>query len=190
MRVLEDSIDRLVIDMAPRAHWLKFTSISLFLIALGLMTAPITMGIVGAETPRKAVSLICFFIVFSLTLAVIMFKRRKLNFDAKSGLITIETKGIFARIGHEYPLKAFFGAKLAQTFGHPKFLGKIVLAFSDQNGAVPVPMFCAQNVSSLLLAAKINKWLKTMRGVKRGPGGVLMTAIPDFDKANIQLHQH
>jgi hypothetical protein len=172
MKIVEQSQDRLVLDIRPVG--LMILCIGLFLLFLvlgfgtrlfipsiaGLMGFPDWMVGASANAPKSpGMGLLGYASVIPLAIGVFLIKTRRLTFDRMGGLITIAARGVLGRSEKTYPLAAFQGASLAASrSGNSGTTYRAMLHFSDDNAMVSVTPYGTSGSGPAKTVNAINSW--------------------------------
>lgn len=186
MKVIEQTTDRLTIEIRPVG--LMILCIGLFLLFLvlgfgmrlfipsiaGWMGFPGWMVGASANAPKApGMNLLGYASVIPLLIGVFLIKTRRLTFDRTSGQIALAAKGVLGRSEKTYPLAAFQGASLAASrSGNSGTTYRAMLHFSDANAMVSVTPYGTSGSGPARLVNAINTWF----GPAAGSGTVLSGA--------------
>lgn len=182
MRIVEQSPDRLVLDIRPIGLMVLCVGLFLLFLVLGFgmgSVLPFLIGLMGmsdmpgvSAMPRApGMNLLGYASVIPLLVAVFMIKTRRLSFDRKSGQISIATRGLLGRGEKTYPMAAFQGASLAASrSGTNGTTYRAMLHFSDQTGVISVTPYGTSGSGPSKLVNAINTWLGKAPGLSGGPG--------------------
>ena len=172
MKIVEQSNDRLVLEIRPVG--LMILCIGLFLLFLilgfgmrlfiptlaGWMGFPDWMVGASANAPKApGMNLLGYASVIPLAVGVFLIKTRRLTFDRPSGQITIHARGVLGGSEKTYPLTAFQGASLAASrSGNSGTSYRAMLHFSDQNAMVSVTPYGTSGSGPAKTVNAINSW--------------------------------
>jgi len=182
MRVVEESADRLVLDIRPVGLMVLCTGLFLLFFVLGFgmpLILPFLIGLTGLSDMPGALSLpstpglnfMGYASIIPLLVAVFLLKTRRLSFDRKSGQISIATRGLLGRGEKTYPMAAFQGASLAASrSGSNGTTYRAMLHFAGQTGVISVTPYGTSGNGPSKLVNAINGWLGKAPGLPGGPG--------------------
>jgi hypothetical protein len=174
MRIVEQSPDRLVIDIRPVGLMILCLGLFLLFLFLGFGTGQIVSlftGLTGfpngsAIPAPSGFGLIGYASVIPLSVAIFALKARRLTFDRMAGTLTIATRGVLGRGETRYPLADFRGASVAQSrSGNNGTTYTAVLHFADQ--MVKVTPYGTSSSGPSRTATAINAWFGAQGA---GPG--------------------
>jgi hypothetical protein len=166
MRILEQTPDRLVLEIRPIGLMILCVGLFLLFLILGFgMGSVIRLfgelsGMPGLSTvpSMPGMNLLGYASVIPLAVAVFALKTRRLSFDRPTGLITIATRGVLGRGETSYPLADFQGATLARRrSGNNGTTYRAVLQFKDQQ--VQVTPYGTSGGGPARTVQAINGWL-------------------------------
>jgi hypothetical protein len=172
MKVVEQSQDRLVIEIRPVG--LMILCIGLFLLFLilgfgmgsilswiaGLMGMPANMtGMAALSDGDPGMQILGYASVIPLLVGVLFIKTRRLTFDRTSGQITINTRGVLGLGEKTYPMNAFQGASLSSSSsGDSGTTYRAMLHFTDDNAMVAVTPYGTSGKGPARTVNAINAW--------------------------------
>jgi hypothetical protein len=166
MRVLEQSPDRLVLEIRPVGLMVMCVGLFLLFLVLGFGAGSVIRlvggfsGMPGLSNVPSApgTNLLGYASVIPLAVAVFALKTRRLSFDRSTGLVTIATRGVLGRSEASYPLADFRGATLASSrSGTNGTSYRAVLQFKDQS--VQVTPYGTSGGGPAKNVNAINGWL-------------------------------
>jgi hypothetical protein len=171
MRILEQTQDRLVLELRPVALMIMCVGLFLLFFVLGFgmrLFLPFVTSLVGvADMPGLAnlpqvpgMNLLGYASVIPLLVAVFLLKTRRLTFDRGTGQVGIATRGMLGRTETSYPLADFRGATLHRTRSggsSPSTSYRAVLQFQGQT--VPVTPYGTGGSGPARTVETINRWL-------------------------------
>ena len=183
MRIVEQSQDRLVLEVRPVGLMIVCVGLFLLFLVLGFsMSAflPAMVGLAGLpEAPGlgampsiPGMNLLGYASVLPLLVAVFLIKTRRATLDRASGKVVLASRGVFGHSETSYPLSALQVATLESNRSEEGGTTyRAVLRFSDQAGIVPLaPYFTSGSGPSRTVNA-INAWL----GPSSAPEGEAIT---------------
>jgi hypothetical protein len=165
MRIVDQSPDRLVIEIRPVGLMILCLGLFLLFLFLGFgagSTISLFTGVTGfpggsAIPAPSGFGLIGYASVIPLGVAIFALKTRRLTFDRTGGTVTIATRGVLGRGEARYPLAAFRGASVTQSrSGTNGTTYTAVLHFADQ--MVKVTPYGTSGSGPSRTAAAINAW--------------------------------
>lgn len=170
MRILEQTPDRLVLEIRPVALMVLCAGLFLLFFVLGFgmrLFLPAIAGLMGipdmglSSLPRApGLNLLGYASVIPLLVAVFLIKTRRLTFDRSSGKVTIASRGVLGRSEAGYPLADLHGARLdASRSGGSGTTWRAVLHFAGAAGDVPVTPYSTSGPGPSRMVAAINGWL-------------------------------
>lgn len=171
MRIVEQTPDRLVLEIRPVGLMLLCVGLFLLFFALGFgmrLVLPALAGLVGMpQTPKltnlpsvPGMNALGYASVIPLLVAVFLIKTRRLSFDRASGVISLASRGLLGRGEKTYPLEAFQGATLAASRSNNSGTTyRAVLQFSGTTGQVPVTPYSTSGPGPSRTVEAINSWL-------------------------------
>lgn len=171
MRVVEQTSDRLVIEIRPVALMILCLGLFLLFFVLGFgmrLFLPSFAGLMGmpdmpglsAVPKAPGMNVLGYASVIPLLVAGFLIKTRRLSFDRASGVISLASRGLLGRGEKTYPLAAFQGATLAASRSHNSGTTyRAVLQFADANGQVPVTPYSTGGPGPARIVDAINIWL-------------------------------
>ncbi len=129
MRVVEQTSDRLVIEIRPVALMILCLGLFLLFFVLGFgmrLFLPSLAGLMGmpdmpglsAVPKAPGMNVLGYASVIPLLVAGFLIKTRRLSLDRASGVISLASRGLLGRGEKTYPLAAFQGATLAASRSH------------------------------------------------------------------------
>ena len=173
MRIVEQTPDRLVLEIRPIALMVLCVGLFLLFFVLGFGIRLILPAIAGLtrmpETGLPGMNILGYASVFPLLVGVFLIKTRRLTFDRPSGKVSIATRGLFGRGETQYPLADLQGASLAASrSGDSGTTYRAVLHFAGATGQVPVTPYSTSGPGPSRTVDAINSWLGPR--VSFGPG--------------------
>ena len=170
MRIVEQTPDRLVLEILPVA--LRVLCVGLFLLffVLGFGIRLILPAIAGltrmpemglSALPRMpGMNVLGYASVIPLLVGVFLIKTRRLTFDRPSGKVTMASRGIMGRGEAAYPLADLQGATLAASRSNGSGTTyRAVMHFSGATGQVPVTPYSTSGPGPSRTVEAINGWL-------------------------------
>lgn len=171
MRILEQTPDRLVLEIRPVALLILCVGLFLLFFVLGFgmrLFLPAIAGLMGmSEMPglsaipkTPGMNLLGYASVIPLLVAVFLIKTRRLTFDRPTGQITIASRGLLGHGEKTYPLADLQGANLAASrSGNSGTTYRAVLHFAGETGQVPVTPYSTSGPGPVRTVNAINQWL-------------------------------
>lgn len=171
MRVVEQTSDRLVLEIRPVALMVMCVGLFLLFFVLGFgmrVFLPAITGLMGMpDTPMltnmpsvPGMNFLGYASVIPLLVAVFLLKTRRLTFDRPSGKVTIATRGLLGRGETVYPLADLQGASLAASrSGTSGTTYRAVMQFAGATGQVPVTPYSTSGPGPARTVDAINGWL-------------------------------
>jgi hypothetical protein len=170
MRILEQTPDRLVLELRPVALLILCVGLFLLFFVLGFgmrLFLPAIAGLMGmpdmglSALPRApGMNLLGYASVIPLLVAVFLIKTRRLTFDRQTGQITIASRGLLGHREKTYPLADLQGANLAASrSGNSGTTCRAVLHFAGETGQVPVTPYSTSGPGPVQTVNAINQWL-------------------------------
>jgi hypothetical protein len=170
MRIVEQTAERLVLEIRPVALMVLCVGLFLLFFVLGFgmrLFLPAITGLMGmpdmglSALPRApGMNLLGYASVIPLLVGVFLIKTRRLSFDRALGVISLASRGLLGRSEKTYPLAAFQGATLAASRSHNTGTTyRAVLQFADVNGQVPVTPYSTGGPGPARTVDAINSWL-------------------------------
>lgn len=171
MRVVEQTSDRLVLEIRPVALMVMCVGLFLLFFGLGfgmrlflpaitsLMGVPAMPGL-SAIPKAPGMNVLGYASVIPLLVAVFLIKTRRLTFDRPSGKVTVASRGILGRGETSYPLADLQGASLAA--GRSNNSGttyRAIMQFAGATGQVPVTPYSTSGSGPARTVEAINSWL-------------------------------
>jgi hypothetical protein len=195
MRVLEQSPDRLVLEIRPVGLMILCVGLFLLFLILGFGAGSVIRmfggfsGMPGLSNLPSVpgMNLLGYASVIPLAVAVFALKTRRLSFDRATGRVTIATRGVLGRGETTYPLAEFRGATLAQSrSGTNGTSYRAVLQFKDQ--PVPVTPYGTSGGGPAKTVNAINGWLgPTVTGQTTLTGDQATEVLAALEKLGIKL---
>lgn len=183
MRIVEQSPDRMVLEVRPVGLMIVCVGLFLLFLVLGLGMRSFMSGFAGlAGFPAMpglqtmptipGMNLLAYASVIPLLIGVFLIKTRRATLDRRSGRVTLASRGVLGRGETTYPLSALQGASLeASRSEEGGTTYRAVLRFSEPSGFVPLaPYFTSGSGPSRTVNA-INVWL----GPVASPEGATLT---------------
>ncbi len=171
MRIVEQTPDRLVLEIRPVALMVICVGLFLLFFVLGFgmrLFLPAIAGLMGMpDTPMltnlpsvPGMNILGYASVIPLLVAVFLIKTRRLTFDRSSGKVTVATRGLLGRGETGYPLADLQGASLAASrSGNSGTAYRAVMLFSGPTGQVPVTPYSTSGPGPARTVEAINGWL-------------------------------
>jgi hypothetical protein len=169
LRIVEQSKDRLVLDIRPIGLMILCVGLFILFLLLGfgmklilpflinVLGFPDLLAISGGPGPVKP-GLLGYASIIPLLVAVFLLKTRRLTFDRTSGKVTVASRGMLGRSEVTFPLSGFRGASLARSrSGTSGTAYRAILQFADQT--VPVTPYGTSGSGPARTAEAINGWL-------------------------------
>lgn len=170
MRLVENSPDRLVLEIRPVALMILCVGLFLLFFILGFgmrlfvraIAGLMGMGDVPGLSNLPAVpgmNALGYASVIPLLVAVFLIKTRRLTLDRPSGQVTLATRGVLGRGEKTWPLAELQGASLVASRSHNSGTTyRAVLHFSG-SGDVPVTPYSTSGPGPSRTADAVNGWL-------------------------------
>lgn len=170
MRVVEQSLDRMLLEVRPVG--LMIVCVGLFLMflvfGLGMRSFMSSFGSLAdfPEMPGQqtmpaipGMNLLAYASVIPLLVGVFLIRTRRVTLDRRSGIVTLASRGVLGRSEKTYPLSTLQGAALeSNRSDEGGTTYRAVLRFADQSGIVPLaPYFTSGGGASRTVNA-INAW--------------------------------
>lgn len=183
MRIVEQSPDRMLLEVRPVGLMIVCVGLFLLFLVLGLGMRAFMSGfgsLVGfPEMPGlqampaiPGMNLMAYASVLPLLIGVFLIKTRRVTLDRRSGMITLASRGVLGRSEKTYPLSALQGASLASNRSEEGGTTyRAVLHFSDQSGIVPLAPYFTSGGGAARTVNAINAWL----GPVAAPDGAMLT---------------
>lgn len=203
MRVVEQSPDRLVIEIRPVALMILCLGLFLLFFVLGFgmrLFLPLLAGLMGmpdlglSSLPKApGMNVLGYASVIPLLVAVFLIKTRRLSFDRTAGKVTIASRGVLGRGETSYPLTDLQGASLAASRSHNSGTTyRAVLHFAGAQGQVPVTPYSTSGPGPARTVDAINRWLGPRVTVEGGQsitlsGTQAQEALAALEKLGIKL---
>ncbi len=171
MRIVEQTPDRLVLEIRPVGLMLLCVGLFLLFFTLGFgmrLVLPSLAGLMGMpQTPMltnlpsvPGMNALGYASVIPLLVAVFLIKTRRLTFDRPSAKVTITSRGVLGRGETGYPLADLQGATLAASRSNNSGTTyRAVLQFSGTTGQVPVTPYSTSGPGPSRTVEAINSWL-------------------------------
>ena len=171
MRVVEQTPERLVLEIRPVALMVMCIGLFLLFFVLGFgmrLFLPAITGLMGMpEMPglptipkAPGMNVLGYASVIPLLVAVFLIKTRRLTFDRTSGKVTVAGSGVFGRSETSYPLADLQGASLAASrSNNSSTTYRAVMQFSGTTGQVPVTPYSTNGPGPARTVDAINSWL-------------------------------
>lgn len=203
MRVVEQTSDRLVLEIRPVALMIPCVGLFLLFLVLGFgmnLFLPGLMRLVGmpdmgvtALPHSPGMNLLGYASVIPLLVAVFLLKTRRLTFDRPSGQATIVSRGVLGQGATSYPLADLHGASLAASRSNNSGTTyRAVLHFGGAVGDVPVTPYSTSGAGPSQTVNAINGWLGPRVTVGAGQsinlsGTQAQEALAALEKLGIKL---
>jgi len=171
MRVIEQTPERLVLEIRPVALMVMCIGLFLLFFVLGFgmrLFLPSITGLMGMpEMPglsaipkAPGMNVLGYASVIPLLVAVFLIKTRRLTFDRISGKVTVASRGMLGRGETSYPLADLQGASLAASrSNNSSTTYRAVMQFSGTTGQVPVTPYSTSGPGPARTVDAINSWL-------------------------------
>jgi hypothetical protein len=170
VRIVEQSPERLVLEIRPVALMVMCVGLFLLFFVLGFGMRPFLPAIAGLigvpDMGRSALpgapgmTVLGYASVIPLLVAVFLIKTRRLTFDRASGQVTLASRGLLGRGEKGYPLADLQGASLAASRSHNSGTTyRAVLHFAGAAGQVPVTPYSTSGPGPARSVDAINSWL-------------------------------
>lgn len=171
MRVIEQTPDRLVLEIRPVALMVMCIGLFLLFFVLGFgmrLFLPAITGLMGMpEMPglsaipkAPGMNVLGYASVIPLLVAVFLIKTRRLTFDRPSGQVTVASRGLLGRGEKGYPLADLQGASLAASRSNNSGTTyRAVMQFARATGQVPVTPYSTNGPGPARTVDAINGWL-------------------------------
>ncbi|WP_374369861.1 hypothetical protein [Tabrizicola sp.] len=199
MRIVEQTPDRLVLEIRPVGLMLLCVGLFLLFFTLGFgmrLVLPSLAGLMGMpQTPMltnlpsvPGMNALGYASVIPLLVAVFLIKTRRLTFDRPSAKVTITSRGETG-----YPLADLQGATLAASRSNNSGTTyRAVLQFSGTTGQVPVTPYSTSGPGPSRTVEAINSWLGPRVSVGGGQsinlsGAQAQEALAALEKLGIRL---
>jgi hypothetical protein len=168
MRILEQTPDRLVLEIRPIALMILCAGLFLLFLLLGfgmpqamrffaaLAGAPDAPGLSALDD--LGMNLLGYASVVPLLIGVFLIKARRLTFDRPSGRITVASRGVLGRSETSYSFAGFRGASVARNrrAGNNSTTHTAMLDFADQT--VPVTPYGTGGREPARFADAVDVW--------------------------------
>lgn len=175
MKIVEQSQERLVIEIRPIALAIMCIAFFLLFLVLGFgssLLVPTLGGWLGfpawmtsTKLPSGSSShLVGYFSVVPLLLAIFLLKTRRLTFDRTTSQITAAARGIFGTTVKTYPLSAFAGAVLTSHRSKNSHTYRANLSFTDGTGPIKVTPYSTSGSGPSRMVSAINQWFGAAGG--------------------------
>lgn len=201
MRIIEQTPDRLVLEIRPVALMLLCVGLFLLFFILGFgmrLVLPALAGLFGmpglSNLPQApGMNLLGYASVIPLLVAVVLIKTRRLSFDRASGQVTVASRGLLGRGEKSYPLADLQGASLAASRSHNSGTTyRAVLNFAGATGQLPVTPYSTSGPAPARTVEAINRWLGPRVSFGGGPsvnltGPQAQEALAALEKLGIKL---
>jgi hypothetical protein len=198
MRVVEQTPDRLVIEIRPVGLMVICVGLFLLFFILGFgmrLVLPTLMALLGRpEMPGLSalpqgvgMNFLGYASVIPLLVAVFLLKTRRLTFDRGRGQIGIATRGLLGRGEKTWPLADFRGASLAASrSGTNGTTYRAVLHFGGET--VQVTPYGTSGSGPARTVEAINGWLgPKVSGLSDLTGDQTAAVVAALDKLGIKL---
>ncbi len=202
MRIVEQTSDRLVLDIRPVGLMVMCVGLFLLFLVLGFgmrLFLPAITGLMGLRDMPGLSSLpqvpgmnaLGYASVIPLLVAVFLIKTRRLTFDRPAGQITLASRGVLGRRETSYPLADLQGASLAASrSGNSGTTWRAVLHIGGKT--VQVTPYGTSGSGPARTVAAINQWLGPRMSVGPGPavnlsGAQAQEALAALEKLGIKL---
>lgn len=183
MRIVEQSRDRLVLEVRPVGLMIVCVGLFLLFLVLGFsMSAflPAMVGLaglpgapgLGAMPSIPGMNLLGYAAVLPLLVGVFLIKTRRATLDRASGKVVLASRGVLGHSETSYPLSALQAATLESNRSEEGGTTyRAVLRFSDQTGLLPLAPYFTGGNGPARLVNSINDWL----GPSAAPDGQAIT---------------
>jgi hypothetical protein len=167
MRVLEQTPDRLVLEVRPIALMVMCVGLFLLFLVLGFGSSVLLPGflaLMGVQVPGIAdvsipgTNILGYAAVIPLAVGVFALKARRLTLDRRAGMVTLTSRGVFGTSKQSWPLGEFRGASLRRNSraGNNSRTYTPMLEFSQQS--VPVFPYGTSGSGPARLVEAVNAW--------------------------------
>lgn len=199
MRIVEQTPDRLVLEIRPVALMVLCVGLFLLFFVLGFgmrLFLPAIAGLMGmsdmglSALPRvPGMNLLGYASVIPLLVGVFLIKTRRLSFDRPSGKVTVVSRGVLGRNEAAYPLADLQKASLAASrSGNSGTTYRAVMHFSGMTGQVPVTPYSTSDPGPSRTVEAINGWLgPRVTGLSDLTGDQTAAVAAALEKLGIKL---
>ena len=198
MRVVEQTSDRLVIEIRPVALMILCLGLFLLFFVLGFgmrLFLPSITGLMGmpdmpglSNIPQvPGMNFLGYASVIPLLVAVFLIKTRRLTFDRAAGQVTIARRGLLGRSETRYPLADLQGASLAASRSHNSGTTYRAMLHLGAETVAVTPYGTGGSGPARTVEA-INRWLgPRAAGLSSLTGDQVATVAAALDKLGIKL---